>query len=101
MRDSEPIMITQTTIPTPKSDVIGQRMEDEAVIVTVASGTVKVLNDVGARIWELADGQRSVADMAAIIAAEYEVTSAQALADTLAFVEELIARGIFAAPVGL
>ncbi|MBP7962814.1 MAG: PqqD family protein [Caldilineaceae bacterium] len=93
-------MLTYQTIPTPKPDVIGQRMEEEAVIVTAASGTVKVLNDVGARIWELADGQRTVADMAAIIATEYTVTPAQALADTLAFVDELIARGIFAAPAG-
>jgi len=91
-------MLTQQTIPTPKPDVIGQRMEDEAVIVTAASGTVKVLNDVGARIWELADGRRTVADIAATIATEYAVDPAQAQTDTLAFVAELVRRGIFADP---
>ncbi len=91
-------MLTTQTIPTPNPDVIGQRMEDEAVIVTAASGTVKVLNDVGARIWELADGQRTVADIAATIAGEYDVDPSQAQTDTLAFVAELVRRGIFAAP---
>ena len=91
-------MLTYQTIPTPKPDVIGQRMEDEAVIVTAASGTVKVLNDVGARIWELADGQRTISDIAVTIATEYEVGITQAQADTLAFVAELMRRGIFANP---
>lgn len=93
-------MLTQHTIPTLNPDVIGQRMEDEAVIVTAASGTVTVLNDVGARIWELADGQRSVVDMVAILCGEYGADPAQVQADTLAFVADLMERGIFAPPVG-
>ena len=93
-------MLTQHTIPTPTPDVVGQRMENEAVIVTAASGTVTVLNDVGARIWELADGQRCVADMVAIICGEYAADPAQVQADTLAFVTELVDRGIFSAPAG-
>ncbi len=89
-------MITTQTIPTIQPNVIGQRMEDEAVIVTAASGTVKVLNDVGARIWELADGQRTVAAIADILCTEFDVDAAQAQSDVLAFVSELIDRGIFA-----
>lgn len=88
-------MITPKTIPAVRPDAIGQRMDDEAVIVTPASGTVKVLNDVGARVWELADGRRTVADLAALLCAEYDVELIQVQADVQAFVAEMVDRGIF------
>jgi hypothetical protein len=40
--------------------VRGRRLEHEAVVVLPDKGEVKVLNEVGAQIWALADGTRSV-----------------------------------------
>ena len=55
---------------------------------------IRVLNSVGARIWELSDGAHSVAAMAGVIAAEYQVDLAQAETDSLAFCTELVQRGL-------
>ena len=59
-------------------------MEQEAVIVLPDKGEVKVLNEVGARIWALADGSRSVREIAATIASLYDVPPSQAEAGKLA-----------------
>ena len=80
----------------PDSRVIGRLIDEEAVLVLPEQGKVQVLNEVGARIWSLADGTRTVREIAAVICAEYEVDRAQAEADTLAFVLELAERGVVA-----
>jgi len=87
-------MLTLDHYPIPKSDVLGRIVDGEAVLVLPDKGEVKVLNPVGARIWTLADGTRSVRDIVSVICAEYEVEQAQAESDTLAFLAELEARGI-------
>ncbi len=50
----------------------------EAVIISPAEHMIRMLNPVGSRIWELADGTRTVDAIAAILAAEYEVEPAHA-----------------------
>lgn len=78
----------------PDPNVIGHVIDNEAVLVLPEQGKVEVLNEVGARIWSLADGTRTVREIAAAIGAEYDVDPAQAEADTLAFVMELAQRGV-------
>ena len=51
-----------------------------------------MLNSVGNRIWDLADGQHTIADIAAILEAEYAVSTEEALLSVRNFVEELIRR---------
>jgi len=74
--------------------VAGRVIEDEAVLVLPDSGQVLVLNQVGGRIWELADGTRTVAEIAKVIVDEYEVTEEQALADVQAFIEKLMEKQV-------
>lgn len=47
------------------------------------------LNPVGARVWELLDGQRSAADIAGTIVEEYEVDLERAAKDALRFLRRL------------
>ena len=65
----------------------------EAVVVLPARGKIDILNEVGARIWSMVDGRRSVREIAAAIADEYQVSMAQAEADALTFLEDLASRG--------
>jgi hypothetical protein len=58
-------------------------------ILLAASGGVYTLTDVGADIWRLADGTRSVDEIATEIAERYDVPAETALRDVQAFVEEL------------
>jgi pyrroloquinoline quinone biosynthesis protein D len=80
--------------PYPASGVVGSRVGGEAVIVLPEQARVKVLNEVGARIWELADGSRSVAEIADQITREYQVDESEAHADTRAFINTLLERGL-------
>jgi len=47
-----------------------------------------------ARIWEMIDGRRTVAELAADIAAEYGIEASRTQADTIAFCEDLVRRGV-------
>jgi hypothetical protein len=75
-----------------KPGIVGQVLNDEAVLLIPAKGEIKVLNAVAARIWSLADGSRTIAEIAAVIAAEYAVQQAQAETEALAFIHELAQR---------
>ncbi len=83
-------------IPAHAPGVISRLMDGEAVLVDPVRGKVRVLNAVGAAIWELADGRRDVADLAQAVAAEYAVSLAQAEADVSAFCADLVDRGVMA-----
>lgn len=83
-----------TIIPIPNPAVAARSVENEAVLLLPEQGQVKVLNEVGARIWQLVDGSRSAVQIAAQISAEYDVSPAEAEADTLAFLQELAERGV-------
>ena len=60
-----------TDVPVHVPEVVGRVMDGEAVLVHAGQGMVRVLNPVAARIWELMDGQRS---LAAIVAASWPNT---------------------------
>ena len=83
-----------TDAPTHAPGVISRIIESEAVVVHPQQGKVRVLNPVGARLWELADGQRTVAELAGAIVAEYDVELPRAQADALAFCADLVGRGV-------
>lgn len=73
---------------------------NEAVLVLPALGQIKVLNEVGARVWQLVDGLRSVADIVSVICDEYEVQRESAAADTLSFLTELQGKGLLLLKAG-
>lgn len=93
-------MISLDKIPIPKTGVVGRVLENqdpsktEAVIVLPEKGQVKVLNEVGTRIWSLIDGKRRLREIISIIVSEYQVNNEIAEKDTLAFIEELIQKDI-------
>ncbi len=93
-------MISLDKIPVSVAGVVGRVLENqdptktEAVIVLPEKGQVKVLNEVGTRIWSLIDGKRSINDIIIVIVKEYQVAEDVAEKDTVAFVEELKTKGI-------
>jgi hypothetical protein len=87
-------MITLDMIPSPNPAVVSRVIKDEAVLVLPARGQVKVLNEVGARIWSLVDGKRTVGNIIATIEAEYAVSAEVALNDTSFFLDQLANREI-------
>ena len=66
----------------------------EAVIITPAENTVRMLNTVGSRVWELADGRRTVDEIAGVLTQEFDVDMDQARDSASGFVDELAAKGL-------
>jgi hypothetical protein len=87
-------MIQSVYYPIPKPGVVWKIVDGEAVLVLPAKGVVKVLNEVGARIWSLADGTHTIHDISVLISAEYAVDQGQAEIDTLDFINQLENKGI-------
>jgi len=52
------------------------------------------LNETGSRIWAWLDDKPTVGDLAARMQSEFKVGEEQAQADVIAFLEELVARGM-------
>jgi PqqD family protein of HPr-rel-A system len=75
-----------------------QRMDEEAIVVDPRTREVHLLNETGARIWELLATAASIDELVATLADEYEGASPEALrAEVEAFVEELGGKGLLAA----
>jgi len=87
-------MINISTVPTQNPNVLSRKADNEAVLVMPQQGKVKVLNEVGAAIWELIDGKRDVKKISEKICAQFDVDQPTAEKDTLEFMAELLEREI-------
>jgi len=91
-------MISLENVPIQNPAVVGRIVNDEAVIVLPMKGQVKVLNEVGARIWSLIDGTRTVRDIIAVINTEFAVSEEEAKNDTRVFLYQLAELKIITFP---
>ena len=82
------------SIPQRSPIVVSRLLDQEMVLVHPVQGKVRVLNPVGARVWEFADGQRTLGDIIQTIAAEYQVDVARVEVEVPAFCEDLAQRGV-------
>lgn len=69
-------------------------LETEAVLVNPGKGQVKVINELGARIWQLIDGQRTVSDIIGEICTEYSVEATQAESDIANFLSLMVEKDL-------
>ena len=81
-------------IPQRSPTVVSRMLDQEMVLVHPVQGKVRVLNSVGARVWELADGQHTLGDISRTIATEYQVDAARVAVEVPAFCEDLAQRGV-------
>jgi hypothetical protein len=82
--------------PLRRPDVLVQAAGDTVVLLTPDSGEYFTLNEVGGRIWELADGSRSIAEIASVLVEEYEAPLEEVRADALDVFEQLAGEGLVA-----
>ncbi|MFQ6132187.1 MAG: PqqD family protein [Armatimonadota bacterium] len=88
------VMDLATVRPAHSSETASRVIDGEATLVLPRENTVHILNPVGTRIWELADGRRTLADIADSLCEEFEVDRRQAEEDLQAFVQELAGKGM-------
>lgn len=80
------------------SSMVARRVANEVVLVPVRQNVadlqrIYTTNEVGARIWELIDSGKTVADIILTISSEYEVEQKQAEADVIEFLDHLESVG--------
>lgn len=81
--------------PKPHPQTAGRVIDKEAVLILSDSSEVNVLNLVGSRIFELADGTHTIAEIAETIFSEYDVSADQAQEDVIDFVKQMEKRQVF------
>lgn len=80
--------------PSRNPDAAWRVIDKEAVVVTPAEGLVRVFNETGARIWELAEGNRSIGEIGSEISSECDVSEPEAVSDVVAFVRDCEQKGL-------
>jgi hypothetical protein len=78
----------------PSASVRASISEDGLVLLDLQGGLVLSSNQVGARIWQLIDGERTLADIARQVKDDYHIPGERAERDTALFVAALVARGL-------
>lgn len=75
--------------PKQRDDVLAQRGSDTTYLLHVREGEYYALSDVGDRIWELCDGERSLAQIASILGDEYDAPQETLEADLIELINDL------------
>ncbi len=78
----------------PHPQTAGRVIDGEAVLMMADNSQIKVLNEVGSRIFELSDGEHTVSKIVDQIVAEYDVSSAEAREDVHTFLQQMVTDGI-------
>jgi hypothetical protein len=88
-------MLASDQIINKTPNCVSRYIGQEVVIILPTIGEVKVLNEVGARIWELADGTRRISDLVDHICEEFAVDQQQAEVDAVDFINKMIEKKMF------
>ena len=78
-----------TMKPRRSRDAAFRLMDGEAVVVLSSRAEVKVLNEVGARIWQLCDGEKTASEIARTIGEEFDAPQEELEVDVREFLESL------------
>jgi Coenzyme PQQ synthesis protein D (PqqD) len=75
--------------PRHTAGILSQRVAQKLVLLNPRTGAYYSLDDIGARLWELCDGSRTISDAIAAICAEYDADPATVETDVLSLLDEL------------
>lgn len=86
--------MSESTRPQRHPRVAARAFGGEAVLIDPDRNVVRMLNEVGSRIWELADGSRDEDEIVAVLVSEYAVEQDAASAAVRQFLDELSRRDL-------
>jgi coenzyme PQQ biosynthesis protein PqqD len=82
-------MINRESCPKRMEQVIAQKASNDFLLLNMDDGNYYSLNEIGGRIWELCDGNRSVSQLVVAIAAEYDAPAEVLEKDVVELLEGL------------
>jgi len=88
------IMADLKSVPSKSPSIVTRKTGNEYVLVPVANNiadmnSVYTLNETGAFIWELIDGERNVEDLIEAVINEYDIDRETALTDLMSFIDNM------------
>jgi len=88
------IMADLKSVPSKSPSIVTRKTGNEYVLVPVANNiadmnSVYTLNETGAFIWELIDGEKNVEDLIQAVISEYNINRETATADVLTFIDNM------------
>ena len=89
-------MITIDTRPARGEHILAQRNGETLILLSPRSGQYFTLDEVGARVWDLCDGKRRVADLVSIVHAEFDAPLATIQSDILELLDDLTGEQLVA-----
>jgi hypothetical protein len=97
MNEVKLTMSSSTTVWSRDAGLPFQRMEEEAIVINPRTREVHLLNEQGARIWELLETPRSVDELVATLGDEFDAEPAAMRLEVESFVADLGGKGLLAA----
>jgi hypothetical protein len=94
------VPVTLSVVCTPSADIVAREIEGEIVIVPLTSGIANAddelytLNETAQAIWRKLDGQRTLQEVATLLADGFDTPLVEIENDVLGFASELVRRGI-------
>ena len=82
--------------PKQHEDVASRVIEGEAIVLTPQNGMLHTFNSVGTRIWEFANGKRTVASIIQKLSEEFDAEEKKIREDAIDFIEDLVHKKMFA-----
>jgi Coenzyme PQQ synthesis protein D (PqqD) len=86
--------LTPDSVVVVSKDQMASDIAGETVILGLSAGRYYGLDAVGARIWQLIQTPKAVADVRQTIVQEYEVDPGRCEADLLQLLEKMLAAGL-------
>ncbi|MFZ2487107.1 MAG: PqqD family protein [Anaerolineae bacterium] len=84
----------QTLLAKNTNTVIDRLVEDQFLLINLATGDYYSLDSVGSLIWQHIDGQHTVEDLVDSVWQEYEADRTQVVDDVLRLAEQLTDEGL-------
>jgi hypothetical protein len=91
-----PEHLSLDSVVVPVEDQVSAQLGEETVILNVESGQYYGLNEVGARVWELIQQPRALAEIRTALLEHYDVEPEVCERDLRRIIEDLMANGLVA-----
>lgn len=90
-------MLMPDMVPRRREGVLAQHVMDKVVLLDPANGQYYALDEVSGRIWELCDGEHSVAELSSVISREFDAPAEVITADVLELLDDLAGEQLLVA----
>lgn len=87
-------MLNADTKPARATDIRFRRILDEAVVIKQASAEALVINEVAAEFLQHCDGEHTIAEIAGLLADQFDAPAEVIQRDIISFGQELLDAGL-------